>query len=154
MSEYLLLVVSGSVLVALGGLILYGEQNERAARAAMGVVLLCAVALPPIKAVLAFSDIDVSAVFDELGEGENDSALSEIAKDSFAEGTKKLILDEFSLADNEVKVHIFGLDAASMRAQRIVVVLSGRAALSDLRGIKALVEESELGNCEVKIEAS
>ena len=154
MREYLVFVVAVSVLSALGGLILYGGQNERVARAAMGVVLLCAVGIPPVKAVLAIGDADIGAIFEGMPDQSVDSALGEVAKESFAVGVERLVCEEFSLSSDEVKAHIFGLDTSTMRADRIVIVLRGRAALCDLRGIETLVEESNLGKCEVKIEAS
>ncbi len=154
MREYLVFVVAVSVLSALGGLVLYIDQNERIARAAMGVVLLCAVSIPPVKAVLAIKDADIGAIFEQLPDPGVDSALGEVAGESFADGVQRLVYEEFSLSADEVKAHVFGLDTSTMRADRIVIVLRGRAALSDLRGIETLVEESGLGNCEVKIEAS
>ena len=154
MREYFVLAASLSVLVALGGLMIYGEEGGKSARAAMGVILLCTLSIPPAKAVLALRDADIGGLFEEVGEVGGGSVLGEVASESFAEGTEKMICERFSISEDEVEVHVFGLDTSSMRAEKIVVVLRGRGALSDLRGIRAAVEDAGLGKCEVNIEAS
>ena len=153
MKEYFALVCALCVLVALGGLLSYGEKNG-AARAAMGVVLMCTVALPPIKATLALREVDIGAFFEGEGTDQNSSALEEVVAESFSLGTKKMVCEKFSISEDDVSVHVFGLDSSSMRAEKIVVVLRGKGALSDIRRIGSAVEDAGLGKCEVKIEAS
>ena len=153
MKEYFALVCALCVLVALGGLLSYGEQNG-ATRAALGVILMCAISLPPIKATLALREVDIGGFFDEIGSSAGESALEEVAAESFCEGTKKMVCEKFSVREDDVSVYVFGLDTSSMRAERIVVVLRGMGALSDIRRISSAVEDAGLGKCEVKIEAS
>lgn len=154
MTEYLALAVAISALVAIGGILIYSEEHGKEARAAMGIILLCTVAIPPIKATLALSDLDVGGLFEDIGDIGGNSALEEAAGESFCEGVEKMLCDKFSLDEGDVAVYVFGLDTSTMRADKITVVLRGRGALADLRGIESLVEDSRLGNCEVKIEAS
>ena len=153
MMEYLALAVVTSVLVALGGIIAYGDDGARAARAAMGIILLCTVSVPAVRVALTLGDIDVGEFFEDVG-AVGGSSLGNIAEAPFEEGVKKMLREEFALEETDVDVHVFGLDTSSMRAEKIVVVLRGKGALSDLRGIRFLVEDAGLGNCEVKIEAS
>lgn len=153
MREYFVFLTALCVIVSLGCLLAYGKENS-CARAAMGIILICAISLPPIKAVLALSDLDVGGFFEDFDSGDSGTSLGATLGEPFADGVKKLVCEKYSLDADEVRVHVFGLDAASMRAEKIVVVLRGGAVLSDLRGIRSAVEDAGLGKCEVKIEAS
>ena len=153
MKEYFALVIAACALVALGGLLVYGDKNSPSARTAMGIILLCTVSVPAAKAVLALPDINIGGLFEGFEEAEGESVLGEAVSESFSEGVKKMLCEEFGLAEDEISVHTFGLDTTNMRAEKITVVLRGAGALSDLRGICYSVENAGLGECEVKIEA-
>ena len=45
----------------------------------------------------------------------------------------------------------FGFDVSLMKAEKIKIVLHGKAAFADNRAIAASIEESGLGKCEVEI---
>lgn len=154
MREYFVFVSALCVIVSVLSLLAYGKDNSNTARAAMGIILVCAISLPPIRAVLALADVDVGGFFEEFDSGDGGVSLGTTLGEPFADGVKKLVCQRYSIDEDEVRVHVFGLDAANMRAERIVVVLRGRAVLSDLRGIRSAVEDAGLGKCEVKIEAS
>ena len=154
MKEYFALALTACALVALGGLLLYGDKNSFHARAAMGVILLCTISIPPIKAILSISELDMGGIFEEFEVQGGESAIGQVVGESFSEGIKRMLCEEFELSEDDISVYTFGLDAVNMRAEKIIVVLRGRGALSDLRGIRYSVENAGLGGCEVKIEAS
>ena len=59
---------------------------------------------------------------------------------------------EHGLDTGDVSVSVRELDVESMRAKRIIVILSGRAVTSDARKIAEAVEDAGLGECEVIID--
>ena len=150
MREYFLSVIAVSLLSALLGFLTYGGACERAVRAAAGVILIYTVCMPLGDFLADFSpgelSVDVSAEV-EVGSSE----FFEVAKDSFEKGVKNYVSEQFRLASDEVYVSAAGFDYEKMTAERIFVVLSGRAALADCARIRQTVEDAGLGECEVNI---
>ena len=74
------------------------------------------------------------------------------AEEAFCEGVRAAVCEKFSLEESEVSVRTEGFDVASMRAQRICILLKGKGTLSDTFSIASFVEAEGLGECEVEIE--
>ena len=97
-------------------------------------------------------------VFDELKndfELENfDSAgdADEFGKSSFEMGIKEYIAGEFSLSRDDVSVEAIGFSSSEMKAEKIIITLTGGGILSDNKKIERAVKSLELGAVEVKFE--
>ena len=59
---------------------------------------------------------------------------------------------EYNLSEGDIKVFVFDFDFEKMRAGKISIILSGKAASADFRSIENFISESGLGECEVKID--
>ncbi|MBQ8689514.1 MAG: hypothetical protein IJ515_04035 [Clostridia bacterium] len=153
MSEYIISVIAAASVVALGSFISYsGKGDKKTASAAMSVILLYTVITPIISFVSDFTPSDVGDFFDELRvPEEKESEYYDVAKDAFCDGIKKMVCEEFSLSSKDVSVSVSGFQLEDMRAQRVKIILSGRAALADARRIAASVTDAGLGECEVEI---
>ena len=154
MSGYIISMIAASAVVAICGLISYGGGTARVSRAAMGVVLLYTATVPIISATGDLSNILSKDYFADLKVeyDQSDTLFYEYTEQAFADGVHKFVCDEHGLSGDEVAVSVRGLDIETMRAKRIIVILSGRAALSDARKIAGAVEDAGLGECEVIVD--
>lgn len=75
----------------------------------------------------------------------------DVCEKAFTEGVRRLISERYGLAYEDVSVAVFGFSFESMRADRISVVLSGRASLADRHAIEEYITGEGLGRCEVEI---
>ena len=154
MSDYIISVMAASALVALGGLISYGGKTERISRAAMSMVLIYTVTLPIISATGDVSELFSTDFFDDLNfECEpGDTVFYENTAAAFCDGVERFVCEEFDLDGADVDVSVRALDLERMRAEKITVILSGRAVSADARLIADRVENAALGECEVMID--
>lgn len=153
MNGYIISVMAASAVVALGGLISYGGRVARISRAAMAMVLLYTVTLPIISATSDISDLISDDYFEDLRvEYEMDDTLFyEHTSRAFCEGVCRLVCSEHALNGEDVSVSVREFDVENMRAEKIIVILSGGAATADARSVVQTVEKAGLGECEVKI---
>lgn len=156
MREYVVSIVACAVLVAIGGLICHGGATSSAATSAMSLVLLYTVIVPLITALPEVGGFDIRSYLADfkVDISEEDSSYYETVENSFADGIEKMVCEEFSLSDEEVRVKVFGFDVQKLNAEKIKIILSGGAASADYRSIAAEVEEAGLGECEVELELS
>ena len=63
-----------------------------------------------------------------------------------------MICSKYGIDKENIKVYVFDLDFERMVAGKIKIILTGKSALSDWRGIEQYINESGLGKCEVLIE--
>ena len=150
MKEYVISVVAVSLLSALAIFMSYGGGSERAVRAAVSVILIYTVCMPVIDLISDFSAEDLRFEFSE-DTAAGESEYIAVAKEAFTEGVKKFICEEFNLNVGEVSVAVRDFDFEKMKARRIYVLLSGRAALADCSRIENAVMGAALGECEVDI---
>ena len=75
-----------------------------------------------------------------------------IAENAFTDGVKAMICEKFSLESDLVDVRVYGFDFEKMKAERIKVLLSGKAAAASYKDIEKYVEDSRLGECDAEIE--
>ena len=103
--------------------------------------------------VTASVPLFVDSVFDVeydssiIGEG-----YEAVAEEAFSRGVASAVADEFSLDEKNLRVELYGFDFENMKAERIRVILSGRAALADYKGIEKYVNGLDIGVCECEIE--
>lgn len=156
MGEYLSFVIGAAAVVALGGLLAHGGVTEKSTRAALGVILLATVATPLVGGIRELGELTLDGVLGDYSVeiDEEDSACYETAEEAFCEGIRSEVCAEFSLEADEVTVLVFGFELTEMRAEKIKIILSGRAACADSRSIAAHVRGAGLGDCEVELELS
>ena len=154
MSDYIISVMAAGAVVALGSLASYGGKTERISRAAMAVVLLYTVTLPIFSVTGDISDLISTDFFEGLRVeyDQGDTLFYENTASAFCDGVARFVCEECDLDRGEVRVRVTGLDLESMRAEKITVILSGRAVSADARLIAEAVESADLGECEVMID--
>lgn len=150
MREYVVSVVAVSTLAALAVFISYGGASERAVKGAVSVILIYTLCMPIVDMVGDFSVENLNFEL-QLEDVESSSEYFETVEQAFVRGVKSYVCEEFGLDVDEVFVKIQGFAIESMRAERISIVLSGRAALSDVTRIAEAVKNAGLGECEVNI---
>ncbi len=148
MSEYLLMLFGTVAILGISSLLLYGE-GDGAVRFGFAVLLIYS-ATVPLGRLLLTEKIEFPSF--DLSESESPEELYEAAEGAFSDGVASLVASEFSLDKARVRVLVEDFDFEKMRAGRIRIILSGRAALADYKKIEELIEDSGLGECEVEIE--
>ena len=144
MKEYLLLII---VLAAVLDLLLHfsNEKFKDISQVALGLILILAILLPlpgiykKISGELQFSSPEIS-------EGDD------ICLSAFEEGLAQYLSDRWGLKREDVEVEAVGFLREEMRAEKILISLHGKAALSDYKRIEKELSELGLGEVEVKIE--
>ena len=152
MSQYLTSLVLVSALVGICSYISYGEKEEKAAKGAMALILVCVTVAPLVSLVS-------SAVTDRFYTyGENmpelsieDTDFAENAEEAFSRGIKSFLNEEFFVEESDLEVLIFGFDSREMKAEKIKIILKGKAAISDNRAIAEKINEMNIGKCEVEL---
>jgi hypothetical protein len=142
-------MIFGTVaLLGIFSLILYGE-GDPAVRFGFAVLLIYSVTVPLGRLILT-EKIELPS-FDS-SESESPEELYLAAENAFCEGVRSLVAAEFSLDRSDLRILAEDFDFEKMRAERIRIILSGRATLADYKKIEELIEDSGLGECEVEIE--
>ena len=156
MGEYLISITVASMLLGLVSYLSYPGTSERAAKFGASVLFLYVVLMPAFNIVKDFSGgkIDISDITDGIHteNGEYGKEYEEVAKEAFKDGIRQLIFTKYDIKEEDVRVFIFDFDFEKMRAGKIKVILSGKGAFADWRGIEEYITESGLGVCEVEIE--
>jgi len=142
MKEYFsLLLVTVAVTVVFGYLV-RGSRLERFVRLGLSLLLFYT-AIAPLGELIASGEFTPPEYEDtDTSEGE----YIEVARSAFEEGIKKYVCDEMSLDKDDVLVECENFDFEMMRAGRICVYLSGRAALADYKAIEKMIEAAGLGD--------
>lgn len=156
MGEYLISVMITSMLLGLFSYLSYPGASERAAKFAASVLFLYVVLMPTLSLVKKISDgkIDVGDITDgiHIENGEYGKEYEEVAKEAFTDGIRQLIFTKYGIKEENAEVFVFGFDFERMKAEKIKILLSGKGALADWRGIEDYITELGLGVCEVEIE--
>lgn len=142
-------IVAVCAVVSLAAFVSYRGECDGAAKGALALIMLSAVALPlsSLSVDISFSDISIDELLPS-GEAEYES----VGKEALETGLRRLIAGRFSLSEEDITVTVDGYDFSAMRAERIRVLLSGRAAAADIVAIRNYVTEQGIGECEVDIE--
>lgn len=120
---------------------------KKCVNAALALILSARLLLP-----LSTLDIGISSTLPDLDDLTQSGEYSQSVKEAFEYGIRSYLSRELSLDEDCIEVEAVGFDAAAMRAERILVTLTKRGALVNTKKVKALIEEAELGEAEVKIE--
>ncbi len=149
MSAYFVSVFGICVCVGALGLLSYNDKNA-AQRCALGVILLYVV-LSPVARVIGEIDSDDFNLERLTSEIEIGSGYSEVTEAAVCDGICRATSAEFSFSDEDISVKLYGFDFEEMRAEKVRVLLSGRAALSDTKAVKKYIDEMGVGECEIEI---
>lgn len=145
MKEYVLSIISIGIALDALGLICH-EKYKKITSSAMGILLILVVILP------------LPEILQDLGESfkfeapDIDTSSQEFSKMAFEEGISTFVAERFSLKPDDVEVEAISFSSGEMRAERIIITLTGYAAMADNKKIRQTVEKLDLGAVEVKIE--
>lgn len=154
MREYFVSVGAVSVICAVATLIGY-RNGDKGAKIALSVLLLYTLATPVISFVESGFDFSIDNSESLPPETSiEDTVYYDVAKDAFADGVVSYVCNEFSLDRSFVSAYVYGFDIKSMRAEKIKLILTGRAVYADARAIVSAVRKAGLGECEVELEFS
>lgn len=129
---------------------LFAYKGGRATKFALSVLLVYTVLTPLSAIVPSFGDLLSGGGTAGIGGFSKD--YEKVAESAFCEGVDKLVCSELGLNSDGVRVVCRGFDYKKMRAERVLVILSGKCISADSLKIKRLVEGGGLGECEVEIE--
>ena len=99
----------------------------------MGVLLFCSIMLPLVDII---SDINGDSLFNELELDIDYNATDDMIEEAFERGISEYVADKYAVDVKLVSVKADGFDMEKMRADRIYVTLSGKAALLDFKKIE------------------
>ena len=150
MSEYITSIIAVSILSYLAMLFSYGGASERAVKAAVSMIVIYTVSSPVICFVSDFSPEDLEFVISDA-DIELDCEYVRVAEEAFLDGVALAVCKEFDIDSENIGVTVYGFDFEKMCAEKIKILLYGRAALADGRAISEYVSSSGLGDCEVDI---
>ncbi len=144
MNEYMLSVFGISLILGVLETVKYKKGGgERLAFA----VLLAFTVISPLEGLLN-SDVGSFPVYSPEGLPD-DAVYEEKAREAFEEGVTYEISDKFDIEREKISVRAFGFSFEEMRAEKITVTLSVKAAGADPKRIKKhiekLCEECEVG---------
>ena len=144
-----------SIVVAAGAIglathLAYPGANERIVRLAGAVLLLLAVVSPIGSLIKGVGDLSFDAL--EFTEPDFESGeYLKVSREALESGIRTLVADEFSLSEDDVRVVALGFDFEKMKAEKINIILTGKALLADYKRIERYISEQGLGECEVKV---
>lgn len=143
-------IFSASAFLSALSHISYSSKLESFRRFAFGVLLFFVVCNPIFSVFDGFRG-DFENIFPEFP-SVDDTAGEEIFEKSFAEGIKGTVCEKFSLKYDEVRVLCEEFSKEDYTAEKIRIILCGRAAASDYREIEKYINEMDIGECKVEIE--
>ena len=148
MGEYLFSAFALSLIFSLMSYLSYSVPSERALRCVRGILLLYLLLLPLSSLTLKLGELDFSyPQADFIGE----NLTEDTAEEAFSEGIRALVAERCNIAEKNVSVRVFGFDFSAMRAERVMVFLSGAGALADWRTLENYLDSLGLGDCEVEL---
>ena len=127
------------------------KQGEGAPRLALGVIMTAAIVMP---LSLCLPSVDFGGIIEDI----KNSAQKELplysadCREALEEGIADAVCAEFSLKEGSVSVRLCNFDFDNMRAERIVVTLSGVSVFANLEKIEEFVGGLGLGECKGTVE--
>jgi hypothetical protein len=124
---------------------LSAERYKTLTRAAVSIILVIAI-ITPIPSLMGKFRGELDFSLDNSIEGED------IRLASFEEGVARYIASEFNLAREDVEVEAIKFSPTEMKAEKILIILSGKAVTANYKKIERDVGQLGIGEAEVKIE--
>lgn len=144
MGRYIFSIIALAIIFDISEMI-SADRYRTLTRAGVSLLLVMAIVTPlpglinEIKGGLDFSDLE-------------NSADGDIRYEAFVSGLQEYISSEFDLSREDVAVEAIGFSEVDMRAEKILITLSGKAALANYKRIESSIDQLGLGEAEVKIE--
>ncbi|MBR3805936.1 MAG: hypothetical protein IKJ13_03770 [Clostridia bacterium] len=150
MNEYMISLFAVSSVLPLLSLISYKSRLDGVRKFAFGILLFSVASSPFINALSELISGDFSDIVppEDITDGDSE----QIFEEAFSQGIKTSVCEKFGLKAGEVRVLIVGFVPEKWRAEKIRVILSGTAALSDYHEIERYINNMEIGECETEIE--
>ncbi len=155
MGNYLVSIVVMTAFIGFVTYISYPGVSERAMKVVSAVLLIYTVALPIVSFAGNLSDGDFFDSISDMTEGGidlGDETYIEVTERAFKNGIIEMLSSKYGIKKENIKVYVFDLDFEHMVAGKIKIILTGRTALSDWRGIEQYINGAGLGKCEVIVE--
>lgn len=146
MSEYALAVFG--ICLVVGICLALSNGSGKAQSLALGIITLWVILSPLGDMIEHFDPNSFDVDIPEYGSSEIDM----IIEDAFADGICTAVADKFSLDTDDIRVRLYGFDKEKMRAEKIMIIFSGRAALSDYKAVEKYINSLEVGEGNVEIE--
>ncbi len=127
------------------------QGSGKSQNLALGIITLWVI-LSPLGEIVGHFDPDAWLDSIKIPEYEGGDEMNYIIEDAFADGISRAVAERFSLEDKDIRIRLYGFDKTEMRAEKIMIILSGRAALADYKAVEKYVREMEVGECNVEIE--
>ena len=139
-----------SSVLSLLSLISYKSSLDGVRKFAFGILLFSVASSPFINALSQLVSGDFKDIIPPADIVDGDS--EQILEEAFSLGIESSVCEKFGLKSGEVRVLIVGFVPEEWRAEKIRVILSGTAALSDYHEIESYINNMEIGECEAEIE--
>ena len=151
--EYLVSVIVFSAAIGFVSFLAYPGKSEKTIRFATALLLLYMVLAPVFILLSSYKDEGLEDIFNTKLEtdGLENGEYLEVAENAFKEGIAKLLSEKYGARADEMNIFVYGFDFKSMRCERIKIVLFGKSAFLDARGMGAYITSEGLGKCEVDI---
>lgn len=150
MKEYMISIFAASATLSLLSRLSYSSRLDGVRKFAFGILLFSVASSPFINGIsnLLSGGVDEVLPPSDFSQEEAD----EIYEEAFCLGVKNAVCERFELKTGEVRVLSVNFSKEEWRAERIRVILSGKAALSDYREIEKYINNMGIGECEAEIE--
>ncbi len=154
MAEYILPIVIISAVTGMLSFISYPEAGDKASKFAASVLIIYVSLMPMLSFIGDISKVDIEGFFEEIKTEENvgDPEYIKVTEEAFKEGICKLLVTKYGIKRENIKIYVFNFDFEAMRAESVKIILSGRAAAADARGMESYLNTLALGDFEVNIE--
>lgn len=149
MREYMITLFAASATLSLLSHISYPSRLENVRRFAFGIILFSVVASPFFNALSNLVNGAEGLLPPDVGAGE---AGDEIFEESFRIGIRDSVCEKFELSRGDVRVLTEGFSCDGWRAEKIRIILSGKAALADYHEIERYINNMKIGECITEIE--
>ena len=153
LTEYLLSIVVFSAVVGFVSFVAYPGKSEKTIKFATAVLLLYTVLTPVFTVMTGLRENEFEDIFNSDSDteiGGKDEYLA-VAENAFKEGICKLLCSKYGTKPDEMNIFVYDFDFKNMRCEKIKIVLFGRSATLDTRGMGTYITEQGLGKCEVDI---
>ena len=152
MNEYLSGLISISSMVGVCSFIFYGEREDKVLRVASSLIVVYVTVLPIVSLIGALDVEGVGGASLDSFLSHEETLIGGSAEEAFSVGVKRYVAERFSLSEDDISVRVTGFSYTSMRAEKIKIILSGKAVFADNRAIAEEISRSGLGECEVEID--
>ncbi len=134
-----------------GVCLMLSHGSGKAESLAIGIIVLWVI-LSPLGESLSHFDPEGWLDSIKTEDYEGGSQIGAVIEDAFAEGLARAVAEKFSLDEGDIRIRLYGFDQNKLSAERIRIILSGRAALADYKAVEKYIDGMNIGECDVEIE--